>query len=150
MTREELKAHCEKQIEACEMWAISKGEKPSGKIYEEHKLILELLEQEPNTWSLDDAREDFMHDVYNTLDFLPTNEEANQIIDSFDRVTSSIEQEPRWIPISERLPEKFGTYLVTVKEGYMALGVWIGELEYWANVLAWMPLPQPYKAESEN
>lgn len=47
MTREELKAHCEKQIEMCEFWAISKGEKPSGKIYEEHKLILELLEQEP-------------------------------------------------------------------------------------------------------
>lgn len=47
MTREELKAHCEKQMEMCEMWAISKGEKPSGKAYEEHKLILELLEQEP-------------------------------------------------------------------------------------------------------
>lgn len=47
MTREELKAHCEKQIEMCEMWAISKGEKPSGKIYEEHKLILELLDQQP-------------------------------------------------------------------------------------------------------
>lgn len=46
MTREELKNHCEKQMEMCEMWAISKGEKPSGKIYEEHKLILELLEQE--------------------------------------------------------------------------------------------------------
>jgi hypothetical protein len=52
------------------------------------------LEQEPNAWSLDDAREDFMHDVYNTLDFLPTNEEANRIIDSFDRVTSNIKQEP--------------------------------------------------------
>lgn len=47
MTREELKIHCEKQMEMCEMWAISKGEKPSGKVYEEHKLILELLEQEP-------------------------------------------------------------------------------------------------------
>lgn len=47
MTREELKEHCEKQIEMCEFWAISKGEKPSGKVYEEHKLILELLEQEP-------------------------------------------------------------------------------------------------------
>ncbi len=47
MTREELKAHCEKQIEMCEFWAIGKGEKPHGKVYEEHKLILELLEQEP-------------------------------------------------------------------------------------------------------
>ena len=47
MTREELKEHCEKQIEMCELWAIGRGEEPSGKIYEEHKLILELLEQEP-------------------------------------------------------------------------------------------------------
>lgn len=54
----------------------------------------EYKEQESKTWSLDDAREDFMHDVYNTLDFLPTNDEANWIIDSFDRVTSSIKQQP--------------------------------------------------------
>ena len=49
MTREELKAHCERQIEECEMWAKYKGIEPSGKIYEEHKLILELLEQKPKT-----------------------------------------------------------------------------------------------------
>jgi hypothetical protein len=47
MTREELKVHCKKEIEMCELWANCKGEKPSGKIYEEHKLVLELLEQEP-------------------------------------------------------------------------------------------------------
>ena len=47
MTREELKAHCQRQIESCEMWAKHKGEEPHGKVYEEHKLILELLEQEP-------------------------------------------------------------------------------------------------------
>ena len=47
MTREELKEHCKKQVEMCEMWAIAKGEQPHGRIYEEHKLILELLEQEP-------------------------------------------------------------------------------------------------------
>ena len=54
----------------------------------------EAIEILNNTASLDDAREDFMHDVYNTLDFLPTNNEANRIIDIFDRVTSSIKQEP--------------------------------------------------------
>lgn len=47
MTREELKEHCERQIENCEMWARYKREEPHGKVYEEHKLILELLEQEP-------------------------------------------------------------------------------------------------------
>ena len=46
MTREELKEHCEMQIKLCELIAVDKGEKPSGKVYEEHKLILELLEQE--------------------------------------------------------------------------------------------------------
>ena len=49
MTREELREHCEKQIKNCEMWATYNGEEPHGKIYEEHKLILELLEQEPKT-----------------------------------------------------------------------------------------------------
>lgn len=47
MTREELKEHCLRQVESCEMWAKCKGEEPHGKIYEEHKLILELLEKEP-------------------------------------------------------------------------------------------------------
>lgn len=46
-----------------------------------------------NALSADKAREDFVHDVYNTLDFLPTNDEANRIIDSFDRVTSGVEFE---------------------------------------------------------
>lgn len=45
MTREELREYCLKQIEDCEMWAKVKGKEPSGKVYEEHKLILELLEQ---------------------------------------------------------------------------------------------------------
>ena len=78
MTKEEI-------IEFCEMKAELESENED--IYE---AIINALEQEPDTWSLEDAREDFMDDVYNTLDFLPTNDEANQIIDSFDRVTSSI------------------------------------------------------------
>lgn len=37
-----------------------------------------------------DIREDFTSDVYNTLDFLPTNNEANRIIDSFDSVVDGV------------------------------------------------------------
>lgn len=47
MTREELKEHCRKTVEQCEMWAIHRGEEPSGKVYEEHKAVLDILEQEP-------------------------------------------------------------------------------------------------------
>lgn len=44
MTIEELKEHCEKQIQQCEFWARTRDEEPGGKVYEEHKLILELIE----------------------------------------------------------------------------------------------------------
>lgn len=48
MTREELKEHCKKEIEMCEAWAEARGENPcDNKVYEEHELILELLEQKP-------------------------------------------------------------------------------------------------------
>lgn len=43
MTREELKEHCKRQVECCEMWARNNGGEPHGKVYEEHKLILDLM-----------------------------------------------------------------------------------------------------------
>lgn len=64
-----------------------------------------------------------------------------------------------WIPVSERLPDKIGMYLVTLD--YEVLGnsvtmLWfhgkeIGwDLRFSDIVIAWMLLPEPYKAESEN
>lgn len=129
--------------------------------YEALDRAIKALEQEPKTWSLDDAREDFMSDVYNTLDFLPTNTESNIIIDSFDRVTSGIKQESRWIPVSERLPEEETDVLICNTNGEIALsrGSYSTEIEgdfMWytsgwrfGKVIAWMPMPEPYKRESE-
>ena len=91
MTREELKKHCEKQIENCEMWAKYKGEKPSSKVYEEHKLILELLEQEP---ILDRVREEIVDTLYvdslifgELIDFRNGKISADDVIEEFNRVT---------------------------------------------------------------
>lgn len=64
-----------------------------------------------------------------------------------------------WIPCSERLPEEIGTYLVTLdyeEHGTGITAVWyhgkqIGwDLSFADVVIAWQPLPEPYKAESEN
>ncbi|QHJ73803.1 hypothetical protein [Butyrivibrio virus Ceridwen] len=109
MTREELKAHCLNQIEMCKTWAVGKGEEPSGKIYEEHKLILELLEQEP-----------------------------------------------KWIPTSERDPrpdDEYKLFLVTDDKGKVSVQEFYLSLDeepqpYFSgmtNVVAWMPLPEPYR-----
>lgn len=60
----------------------------------------------------------------------------------------------RWIPITERLPEKECKCLVTDEEGKVEIG-WFcidhdGEpwfsVEYTSSpTVAWMPLPEPYK-----
>lgn len=63
-----------------------------------------------------------------------------------------LEQEPKteWIPVSERLPEKNGKYLVTVRNGNVYAGVYDAfSGRFQCAAIAWMPLPQPYNAESE-
>ena len=55
-----------------------------------------------------------------------------------------------WIPVTERLPEENGGYLVTVKRGYVTTALWVGNTENWKKVTAWMPLPEPYKGGQED
>lgn len=96
------------------------------------------------------------------VDFLRSQDEISYdvysgLIDGID----TLEQEPnnsenpnKWIPVSERLPEKDEQYLVTTTNGDIARYVFNkngNSLEYWRRcVIAWMPLPRPYKSESED
>ena len=66
-----------------------------------------------------------------------------------------------WIPVSERLPEKNGYYLVTTDGSHNDVidiaeyGKFWNHLKYdwmWnkaSKILAWMPLPEPYRKEGE-
>ena len=72
---------------------------------------------------------------------------ADEIIGLLPSVTP---QEPKWIPVTERLPEEDGGYLVTVKRGYVTTALWVGNAKNWKEVTAWMPLPKPYGLESES
>lgn len=62
-----------------------------------------------------------------------------------------------WIPVKERLPEEEKLVLVTcqaktgnvsVNRAYYANSFWHGSGSM-AGVTAWMPLPEPYRAEKE-
>jgi hypothetical protein len=58
----------------------------------------------------------------------------------------SIPAAMRWIPVSERLPDKPGKYMVTVSNGNVYAGTfdaYSGRFQCAAT--AWMPLPAPYK-----
>lgn len=89
------------------------------------------------------------------------------LMDVLEKQMSSSEKPDKWIPVSERLPEKDGQYLITVKykhvndsyeDVYAEHGEWhdgrwdmfcfghCGEVE---GIIAWMPLPEPYKQEVE-
>lgn len=75
----------------------------------------------------------------------------------------TIEEQPRvgeWIPISEKLPENIKTVLVTIKELEQPILGWYGNKFGWRivmpefvnikdfTVIAWMPLPEPYKEDA--
>lgn len=62
-----------------------------------------------------------------------------------------------WIPVSEMLPNKEGSYLITSETGAVTTAHWYMPSEwkpdgFWGRVgkkktVAWMPLPEPYKEE---
>ena len=57
-------------------------------------------------------------------------------------------QPERWIPVSERLPEKDGYYLTTTMYYQVYRDYWNGDnWDRTEMVIAWMPLPEPYKGE---
>ena len=67
---------------------------------------------------------------------------------ALEMAIEALKQEPKWIPVSERLPEEDDLYLITFDNGEIDLVAFDrGDFSY-SGVIAWMPLPQPYKAES--
>lgn len=80
-----------------------------------------------------------------------TGAEIRDVINS----QPTIQPEPHWIPVTERLPEKEGRYLVTNSK----IGAWHVDVDFYRpymggwmydqGVTAWMPLPEPAKLEND-
>lgn len=88
---------------------------------------------------------------------------SNTVIDMIKDLPPA-QPEPQWISVSERLPEKYGNYLISIhgedepdigtinpndKRGWSLCDAngfhWASDKEL--IVTAWMPIPEPYRAE---
>lgn len=70
------------------------------------------------------------------------------------RELPSVTPQPRWIPVSERLPEKYTYTLWCASSGYVRSDYFNGEFwedakKYCYEVIAWMPLPKAYSEVEE-
>ena len=99
--------------------------------------------------------------------FAKRNVMAGSWIDkAYDVAIKALEQpEQQWIPCSERLPDQYGNYLISIDGEEPDIGTinpndprgWSlcdANGFYWAsdkmlNITAWMPLPEPYRGEQD-
>ena len=108
-----------------------------------------------DTVSREDAKS-FLYERLNRLNNDELYDIFSVIIDDMYNELPSVQPVGRWIPVSERMPEKGGAYLVTTKwKGSYSgdvytetnMAVYREKEEKWdcAGVVAWMPLPEPYE-----
>ena len=88
---------------------------------------------------------------YSDFPYKPMNE-------ALDMAIKTLEQEPKWVPVSERMPEKnvwvLTTFTMTNDKNDIDIkrinrwnGQWEDEFDFCNTVIAWMPLPKPYELQ---
>ena len=112
--------------------------------------------------------------VLNTLDNMEkaldedrTVEKYKELLTECIKVLPTVENKGEWIPVSERLPEEENKrYWICTDCGYQCECRWTNGNPFWtylttdwhwnimdvpqySKVVAWMPLPEPYKKGGE-
>lgn len=109
----------------------------------------------------DFARTPTWNDAVSLVGSMPSAQPMTVYIDDETKafIDTLRESTRRWIPCTERLPEENTRVLCCTrnKKGIanIVLGYYIPESGYWAcgmnsNVVAWMPLPEPYEEDEQD
>jgi len=72
---------------------------------------------------------------------------AERVVELMPSAQPNLQQTCNWIPVTERLPEASGAYLVTCANGNVKVGHFATFDGKWtdAKAVAWMPLPELYE-----
>lgn len=102
-----------------------------------------------------DNSERYGFKVGDIIKFSPS--EIQIIADKYAKEQSTIKQ-PHWIPCDEKLPRK-ERVLITMRDGCVTIGRQFDKNDWSTHegkynardfdVVAWMPLPEPYRGESD-
>lgn len=84
---------------------------------------------------------------------------VGEYIDMIKPLNNEVCEEGEWIPVSKRVPDEAKVVLACNKNGIMMIGhIFVchnGECQAYTNddemdwVIAWMPLPEPYREDGE-
>lgn len=87
-----------------------------------------------------------------------------RLLVAYEIAMKTLEEQTEWIPVTERLPKEAGCYVVTRKIGsdLIVSACYFDETNTWhndnrinhernhlTNIVSWMPLPEPYKGDTE-
>jgi len=149
-----------RKCEQCKHFIIAKA--GEGKIYGCDRSKCEFEPTTKNNLGVDcisrvDA-ERILTDLYHSdiCDYYPLD-----ILEDIKALPSVTPQEPRWIPVSERLPEKNVEVLATTEWGAVTIAEMYSANDWFIHegttnaetdeIATWMPLPKPYEPqESED
>ena len=76
---------------------------------------------------------------------------ADLLMKAYEQGREDAQPEPQWISCSERLPEKNGGYLCSLGDDTHSIEVDTFTDDHFEiyNVIAWMPLPEPYTEDAD-
>lgn len=123
-------------------------------VWKAQKVAIKALEQQPSKDCV--SRESVLMELGKYLCGVPFDEKG---IDKVIKELPSVTPQTRWVPVSERLPEKNIEVLITTKWDCITIGEMFGDNDWFIhegttyaandNIKAWMPLPEPYKESEE-
>ena len=75
----------------------------------------------------------------------------DELVPGFRKQIEEMEAKNKWIPVSERLPERGQEVIIYTgniqKPTVLAYQFWNPKYDTWAHVTHWMPLPTPPEGE---